>query len=481
MRKGKTRVLRIMRRLKRKARATFLGPKEEGFAIVIVLVALAMLSVLGAASLLLMVSALQGAVNSRPEDRAFQIAESALYVAHAMIVEENIPAEDVQPVTGSLLGGTYRIWIDAQGGFDYQVTAEGIYESAGTQYRRKLRETVSYSGPQSFDVLRNYLIFAGRDFNFNSTEGLGLSSMTLNGNIRAQRDINVEYRNGFLSGASVTFNGHLEAWNRIKLHLRSELIASSVMNVFGDLRTGGQDQGTLGNVELGVYPVLLALCRINAAVHYNIYADQVQKIYGGALGWGEINTGTQVREPGCEEVYIPKPNFDYYRALAQEQGNFYEGDRTFSGNLSSLGTSSVTVIYCTGNLTLNGVAWDRPNMKGIFVCEGDFTANNSLQFVSSSQFQVIARGNATFNNVFQYSNPESCKFFIYAGNDVYLNLMFCAGEYAQVTALRDVNLFRFDLFLSNASLNYLPPDIDVVGFPVQISVRDFKEISPDQP
>ena len=115
---------------------------EEGFAIVVVLVALLMLSVLGAASLLLMVSSMQGMANMRPEDRAFQVAESGLYVAHSKIVNNEITG--VTNEAGSLLGGDYAVNITPKTGSatDYIITSEGAYVDGGTTYRRKIQEEV---------------------------------------------------------------------------------------------------------------------------------------------------------------------------------------------------------------------------------------------------------------------------------------------------------------------------------------------------
>jgi len=466
---------------KRKARATLFGPKEEGFAIVVVLVALTLLSVLGAASLLLMVSSLQGVVNTKPEDRAFQITETGLYAAHAMIVNDAIPSAEDQPVEDEAFGGTYKYWIEQIDSFTYSVTSEGKYVSQGREYRRKIREEVYYSGPQAFDVLRNYVVFAGNDINFLSAEGLSLSSFTINGNMRAEHDVNFDYYNAFLSGSSFTLNGNLEARNRVNINVGSLLIAAATANFFGDIKTGYIPDGTMGDVSLAVYPVFLAISTINAATDgHSIYADDIQETYGGFLGGGYINTGTHVRDSGCEEVYIPKPNYEYYKALAKEQGNFFEGNKTLSGNLGTYASSSVTVIYCTGNLTLNGFAWNQPGMKGILVCEGDFTGNDYLQFSESSQFQVIAKGNATFNNRFDFDHSSTCKFFMYSDQDVTVNLGLFAGEYCQITALNDVNINRGAVFLSNCSLNYLPPDIDVVGFPVELTVSDWRELPSEE-
>lgn len=176
-------------------------------------------------------------------------------------------------------------------------------------------------------------------------------------------------------------------------------------------------------------------------------------------------------------MYIPEPNFEYYRALAQEQGNFYVGNKTFSGNLSTLGTSSMTVIYCTGNLTLNGIVWDMPNMKGIFVCEGDFTANNYLQFASASKFQAISRGNITFNNNWSFLGLGSTnEYFYWAGNDINVDLGMFNNQYCQMTALHDINIFSSENLFATCTINYRAPDVDVAGFPIKLTVSNWREL-----
>lgn len=497
----KKRMRKTMRKFGKKAWATFLGPKEEGFAIVIVLVALTMLSILGAASLLLMVSTLQGAVNARPEDKAFQVAESALYLAHAKIVNNEITGGTTYSYSGELLGGSYQLEIQPVAGtYNYIVTATGSYVERGTTYRRRIREEVIYSGLQAFDVMKNYLLFAGNDVNIRADETINAGApITINaggggslgGGIRAERDVNINVTPIVSLGDGLTINGDIEAKRKLYVHVGPRWFGSVNARLYGNIKTGDKSTGQKGTVELwadGVarlFPPAFSLAYIYAAttgaINWNLYAGTLIKTVDKLFGWylGAIYTppGAPIQQAACDKVYVPEPNFEYYRALAQQQGNFFIGDKTFSGNLSTLGTSSLTVIYCTGNITLNGVTWDMPNMKGIFVCEGGFTVNNFLQFNSNSKFQVISKGDITFNNDWSFLGLGSTnEYFFWAGRDINVDLGMFNNQYCQMTALRDINIFSSENLFASCTINYRAPDVDVAGFPIELTVINWREI-----
>ncbi len=468
----------------RKARKCF-RPGENGFAIVAVLIALLMLSVLGAASLMLMVSSMRGIVNMRPEERAFEIAESGLYIAHAKIVNNEVKG----PVTasGSLLGGSYYVEMNLKGGSptDYIVTSEGSYEKDGRTYRRKIQEEVYYSGDQAFDAMRNYLFFAGRDINLNASELVNLNvPVTIDGNtrsaMRAERNVNINVRPSVSSGDGLIINGDVEGKNGVSI-TADPTIGGVTVTVNGNVKTGdalnAAVPGSLNFYADGGW-VLFFYIRsiINAARSANIYSINAPTITKGSVD-DQVNLGPRISTRGVGRVYIPAPNFDYYKAIAIEQGNYREGNLTISGTLPGVGGSSGTVYYCTGNITINGLLWNQPNMKGVFVCEGNFVANNTLQFANGSRFQVIAKGNATFNNNWSFGTDiTSNHFFFWAGNDVFTDLAMFASQRLQVTALRDVNISSRGELFTTCSISYGTPDIDVAGFPIKLTVTNWKEL-----
>lgn len=459
--------------------------REGGFAMVIVLVALLMLSVLGAASLLLMVSSLQGAVNMRPEDRAFQVAEAGLYIAHAKIVNNEVETTVTAP--GSILGGDYNITVSPKAGSptEYTIVSEGTYEESGKTYRRKLQEEVYYSGDQAYDAMRNYLFFAGRDFSMTASELINLNvPITINGNIRAERNVSIVNRPVLSLGDGFTVNGNVEGKQSVYIETAPGFLGTLRTRIYGDIKTGDiTNPSSTGLVSLRTRGWLLATADLYAATtggtNWNIYRTSLTEQADGP--WDDILKGNQIAGQGVDKVYVPEPNFDYYKAIAIDQGNYFEipagTTKTLSGDLGSYGASSITVIYCTGNLTLNGFAWNQPSMKGILVCEGNFTANSTLQFAGSSKFQVIAGGDITFNNNWNFSgNWASNEFFFWAGNDAFVDMGMFSDQRLQVTALRDIIVSSRGELFSTCRINYKTPDIDIAGFPIDLTVTNWKEL-----
>jgi hypothetical protein len=476
--------MRMKRMLKKVSRRTS-EPREQGFAIIVVLIALLMLSVLGAASLLLMVSSLKGMANMRPEDRAFQVAESGLYVAHAKIVNNEVR----NPVTasGSVLGGDYSISVQPKGSSttDYVVVSEGSYVDNGTTYRRKLQEDIYYSGDQAFDAMRNYLFFAGRDINIEASEVINVNvPITINGNMRAEEDVNISCRPAISLGDGLTINGSIEGKQSVNVQVAPQFAGGVRVNLYGDIKTGDKlNAASSGTVNLhtlgGWWFILPRWGTIYAAAtsSYNWHMYRTSYIATKDGSFDSIVTGTQVNERGVDKVYVPEPNFDYFKAIAKDQGNYFEGNKTLSGTLGTYASSSVTVIYCTGNMTLNGFAWNLPNMKGILVCEGNFTANNTLQFASGSKFQVIAKGDIVFNNDWSFLGAGATNdYFFWSGNDAWIDLGMFSEQRLQVTALRDINVFSSENLFATCSVTYKPPDIDVSGFPIDLTITNWKEL-----
>ena len=108
--------------------------------------------------------------------------------------------------------------------------------------------------------------------------------------------------------------------------------------------------------------------RIYTYPAYNIKCGTLSLIPdedGGGLYINSVNTQGWAQSG---EGYLPEANFDYYKSVAKQQGNYYVGNKTFTGNLGSIGTSSISVFYATGNITMSGdFKFDQPNMTGIFV------------------------------------------------------------------------------------------------------------------
>jgi hypothetical protein len=465
------------------------GAGERGFAMVLVLAALLMLAVLGATSLLLMVSTLRGVESNKPEDRAFQIAKAGLNVAHAMIVANEIGPEGYADGK-DIMGGRYEFLVEALGGYDYRITSSGEYEENGTVYRRKIQETAMYSAERSFDAIRNYMLYAGRDLTINiageETKNLNRNEIVFSGNIRAERDLFINV-SPWKKVGSLSVNGSVEGKNSVKVIAKPGGTGAGTTvdaYLFGDVNSGDIRSGSpAGAVTLSPEGEKNASATIKAAT-------------GGGLEW-EITTssfttnppgpndvleyGSVVNGPGMEKVFIPEPDLAYYKVLAIDQGNYFIGDKTLTGDLGAMGVSSLAVVYCTGNLTLQNVNWNEPDMKGIFVCEGNFTTNtaSTLKFENNSLFQVVARGNIMFANDWQFPKGGSTsEFFFWSGNDAYIELAMFAQQLLQVTAVRDIFIqcSKAPSHKEPCEIFYRGPDIDIAAWPIDIKVYDWIEL-----
>lgn len=513
--KARERILRKVRSLFRKG--------EPGFAMAVVLVALLLLSVLGAASLLLMVSSMRGIVNMKPEQRAFEIAEAGLYAAHALIVEKGIQAA---PFEGSILGGNYEVDIQPKGDSETEfiVTSLGTYTEGGATYRRKIREEVAYSGEQAFDALRNYIFFAGRDLRMEIENQINYIPIIVNGNVRAERNVNIYYYCQNADDDALVFNGNIEGKNSVSIESACrnrfegrkvkpvevpapnpyDVNGSNVL-VYGDIKAGSAvDARTQGQVTLTVWSGL----NYQAATTYPHQGNGESAIFAAAYGpnsydrkWNiiaptlvervaythdKLYKGNYIQERAVQKIYIPKPNFDYYKLLAMEQGNYYDvgpnGTKVITGNIMRSGISSMTVFYSTGNMILDKNTWQDPNTNGVFVCEGNFIAVNETAMKANCTMQVIAKGDVTFDSQWSgwFSNPLTNAFFLYGGRDTKLDMTRFARQYMQATALRDV-ILTCGLSWSFAEFNYRAPQIDVGGWPIDITVVNWKELPADEP
>ena len=463
------------------------GSREEGFTMVIALASLLMLSILGAMSLLLMVAALTGAVNNKPEDRAFQIAKAGINVAHTKIVGHEIPSEGYS-VTGEIMGGEYSVEVSSLGGYDYLITSSGLYTEKGTAYRRTIQENAAYSAERSFDALRNYILYAGRNVTIDVNQDIpNAIPITFNGNIRAEEGVYISCTPKVRLEDGLTVNGNIEAKETVSVLAAPGGTGNQTVavNLYGDIKTGDiNNPAATGVVTLTTEGGGNAKGIINAAVGgsqtWNLYATSLSTLKSGSKD--VINTGNVIGSPGVEKVHPPQPDFDYYKILAMDQGNYFLGDKTISGDLGPMGLSSVTVVYCTGNLTLENVNWNEPDMKGIFVCEGDFTTNtaSTLKFENSSIFQVVAGGDVVFNNKWQFpKGGSSSEFFFWSGNDAYIELAMFAEQLLQVSAMRDIMVKATKSPQAPGvacTVNYRAPDVDVAAWPIDIRITDWREL-----
>ncbi len=454
---------------------------EDGFAMVMVVLAISLLSIIGAVSLLIAASSLAGVVNMKPEDRAFAIAEDAVNMAHVDIVSGVITSSPYT-FTGSRLGGDYSVTVT--GSYpNFSVTAESSYVDNGTTYRRKIAENVNYFGDQAFDAMRNYMFFANHNLNIDCS-GLvaALNGIEINGNIRAQNQLNLYFTPHVGIGAGLTINGRVEGQNGLFIDSECTLALLSQLTLNGDVLSNG-------TATLRANGLLLAILKLNGWIRVtgDVRANSIVKQALNYSGSIQISGEQQTGWTSLPQVYVPQPNMAYYKAVAQQQGNYFTGNQNFNDKRLTdfqLDLSSGTVIYVAGNLNLNGFVWDQPDARGTFVVEGDFTATSDMQFLySSSTFQVIAQGNAAFSNNWHFLAGSSRNFFIWAGGDANINMgMFSLLNWqptaVQVTAMHDINLAAGGTIAAAkySRFTYRPPDVDLGGFPIDVVVSNWREL-----
>jgi hypothetical protein len=503
----------LFRRLRR-----FFRRGEAGFAMVIVLVALLMLSVLGAASLLLMVSSLKGVANMKPEQKAFQIAETGLYAAHALIVEKGILAA---PFEGQILGGEYEVNVKTKNPettTDFIVVSLGSYTEGGVTYRRKIYEEVRYSGEQAFDALRNYCLFAGRNLTISLSSTDNWIPPYINGSIRAENDLYIyNYaKNSRWHGFVV--NGSVEGGNSVTLESgclnyytgfiswpsgtyytpNPNCVSGNNILFYGNIKSGSQvDMSKTGTVTLKAWSGYSStseggtgrsavFAATSGTQNWTITAPQVRDVT--LATHDKIFRGNVVNNRGVGRIYIPKPNFEYYKIMAQEQGNYRVGDWSITGDIRKSGASSMTVFYCTGDMTMTDTDVRDPNTNAVFVCEGNFTFKRSHRLRPNCTFQVIAGKNVIVDNdaAGSWDDVLTNSYFLYAMNDINMIMdTFSTTDqqyvYFQATALRDLYITQAGGRYSYPNFSYRPPQIDVAAWPIDITVLNWKELPTDVP
>jgi hypothetical protein len=520
-----------IRRLADKLRRSF-RRDEAGFAMIVVLVAILVISVLGAASMLLMVSSLKGIVNMKPEKRAFQVAETGLNVGHTLIVESKVGTTTSKE--GNALGGSYAVTVSPIGESktDFSVTSTGRCVVDGKTYTRKLQEQVYYSGEQAYDAMRNYMFFAARDLNLYAPGQQNNYPIVLTGNMRAENNLNVGTYCYESTWDYLVINGSLEARNAVNIEAGGTLyfqnqpyfdrppnpLDSKGMNllIYGDIKAGStEDTTTAGSVNVYAWSGDAALSggkyvyvrehvpsrgEINgitsifaatdgASNTYDIYTSGDNNLYTSMPtppAHDKIYLGTHKVGRTVRPVYIPKPSFEYYKALAQEQDtpedpHYFDvgpnGTAIVPRNIKKSGVSSMSVYYCTGNFKLVESIWQDDETNGIFVCEGTFTTSGSYEMKKNCKFQIIAGGDVNMGKDSDNRSIQGAvnQYFFYAKRDVNVCLTHFDHNFIQATALRDVNLTCDDEF-SYADFNYQAPQVDVTGWPIDVIVTGWKEM-----
>jgi hypothetical protein len=455
----------------------------------IVLVALTMLSILGAVMLLLLGFLASSAQGVGPSRRAFSIADSALALAHRAIVDGQVPDSGDLVLEGELFGGNYRVVVCKKPGtsMDYIVSSQGSCRVGGREYRRKIREEVSYAGEKAFDVMKNYLIYAGKKLTIRYKPlGQFIANTDFYGSLGGAEGVDVILDLGFISLLnfdSFGIHGDVDSYRSVSLYydVGTQFLGTPVMEVNGSVRTGNIDYGIDGSVSLSVG----GRSYLGGNPTLKVATSRGQSIYTASLSrrtWGDgrIQAGPVVSQRGAPRVYIPKPNYGYYRALAEGQGNILTTNR-LSGELGSRGRSGLTVLYYprSDTLYLDGFIWNQPDAKGVIVSEGNIVVRQSLALFEGVDLKLIAKGNIVFDDRVEFSIAATNRITMWAGGDAVFDNGFFKGQYCQITALGNVLVKDGGLVADWSNIRYYAPDIDVCGFTVDLEVKNWREVEPD--
>lgn len=457
---------------------------DEGYMMVLVLVTLTIFSVLGAVLLLLFGFLFTAARGISPSFKAFCIADAALGVACDRIMKGVIPPDQEVVINGSLFGGEYEVRVRKKPGssMEYAVTSWGIFHDGGKVYRRGIYEEVLYAGEQAYDVLKNYLMYAGKKLKIDFTNvGSLFANVDVYGNIGGAEGVEIGYKCGlvFPNADSFGIHGNVDSYSDVVVNYNvNVLLADPKMVINGNVRTGNDELLKTGKVRLIASGIGIPRPRLEVstgtgqAIYTMSPPDMEEK------GWANIVIGPVVNQRMAPRVYIPRPNYSYYKALAMEQGNVLTSN-TLSGELLSSSRSSETVLYYPGNGTLyiRGALWNQPNARGVIVSEGDIRVSQSLALFEGAELKLIAKGSIIFDDQLELSIEPSNKFFMWAGGNIVYDISFFKGVRAQITALGDIVVRDRGFFADWSNINYLAPDVDVYGFQPELKVLLYKEIT----
>jgi hypothetical protein len=454
------------------------GRREGGFALAMVLFITTLLAILGATTLIMAAYTMVNARSSMPATKAFDVAEAGISAGHSQIVTSNVQASHTYT---DMMGGTCVVEI-AGTTPNFTITSTGTYVQEGQTYRRKIEEQVSYEGSNGLSFLQNYILFAGRDVNISISDFVNFTiPITINGNMRAQRNVNIDSNPGISIGDCLIVNGNVEGKGAVNITSRCKYAGYSSQKYNGNIQSNGTV--TLHAVKQSWWLLFFEIVgrgRIYTYPANNIKCGSLSLIPdsdGQGLYINSVNTQGWHSLP---EVYLPEPDFEYYKSIAKQQGNYYVGNKSFTGNLGSISTSSISVYYATGDISMAGdFKFDQPNMTGIFVCEGNFNATSAkLWFSENSKFQAVAKGDCNFDCEWDFFTfgGTSDQFFFSAGNDANINMGMFSGLKLSVNAQRDINLVSNNIF-STPVVNPNPSfAVDVRGWPIDLTVRSWKEL-----
>jgi hypothetical protein len=467
------------------------GRRDDGFAMVMVLFITTLLAILGATTLIMAAYTMSNARSSMPAAKAFDAAEAGISAAHAKIVSDKVDTStplnysNVMGVSGS------SCVVSISGARpDWTITSTGAFtDEKGQTYKRKIEEKVSYEGSSAFSYFSDYLMYAGHDININANSALNLigNPCIINGNMRAEHEVNITCWSALAISEMLSVNGTIEATGGtdggINIYANS-ILGVGWINLNGNLLTNKLCSLTGDTFYVNIFGLKIAVGWGRVAANGLVKCGTFSKT--GSVTPGTLTPTTGYS--GLSKISALEPDFEYYKTVAKQQGNYYEGiNKSFSGTFSETGSSAITVYYVAkdaagngGNINISGNwTWANTNMAGIFVCEGDFTQSATVTIQSACKMQVIAKGNTNCSNKWTIATDGTPQFFFYASGNVNLSFALFAGCRMGAFAKNDINCTSVNILNTSMSINPNPNfALDVRGWPIDLTVKSWKELTP---
>lgn len=256
---------------------------EEGFALVVTLFTILIMSILGI--MLVTVAAYQwkDADRTRPSNRALDVADSGLSWAAAYLAKDGaVPYGPTE--TNVETGSKFRVTIVADPGPPYyKITSTGTFtakeDGLDRDYSRTLEQRIRFRGGQGyFDAFKyvmfskegnitqdtgwlggtgtgvtiNGSLFAGarRDEDGDIIDGgnvvlkdeklvAAVGVLTINGNVFAEDKVTMRSRSGFLAGAYDSVDGNVISGNDVDIRATTAVMAGATFTVGGNIDAGG--------------------------------------------------------------------------------------------------------------------------------------------------------------------------------------------------------------------------------------------------
>lgn len=465
---------------------------DGGYAMLIIILSVFVMSMVGLVSLIVVASAINNAQNTRPANLAMSLAEQGVSAAYAYLADagNQIPYPDGSTVTKSMYEGagdfTAEITRDnAQTTQDFTITSTGTYTNDGITYTRKVQQEIEFprgsDAYKPFDFLFftqdgninidfrtswNVSMFNASDYRFYGPMYAGNSSGVANrGNIYIRMQVPTVAA-GFV-GQRLRFYGQLLAERDITMI--NDQRDAFILFAIADYRLEQHAWGLPTLEDFGNNVV--ANRNVNLTCHGKFAFRLIPPEFGNLAAWldirnsvwsgpdGSINTSphtaglhvieeewlpwplpnikyTDLRMGGRQEtanritrLSLPEANFDLYRTWAQMQdANKPPGDPNTHYYNPPGGTQNLTI--------MNFASWfalENSYLYVIFV-EGNANVTN-VSIADSCQFTLVATGNIRGTGGMNFGNASEVHYI-------------CRGTFSKDSG------FSIEIFENNTELVY---------------------------